>query len=132
MTKDVSQRGIVLPSHDLGIPITVASLSGPSCGFRLLSIQPPQSLHPFSICDGLPSRAIPSPREKRRLVPGFTAKAGTDSPDLVLYENAAALVDVNAGFGGRCDGHLSGRQGKARVQVHVGARVHPERPPGDL
>jgi hypothetical protein len=34
---------------------------------------------------------------KRRLVPGFMAKAATDSPDLVLYENAAALVDVNAG-----------------------------------
>jgi hypothetical protein len=32
-----------------------------------------------------------------RLVPGFMAKAGTDSPDLVLYENAAAIVDVNIG-----------------------------------
>ena len=34
---------------------------------------------------------------KRRLVPGFVQKNGTGTPDLVLYENAAAIVDVTMG-----------------------------------
>jgi hypothetical protein len=31
---------------------------------------------------------------KRHLVPGFILKDGAGRPDLVLYENAAAIVDV--------------------------------------
>jgi hypothetical protein len=34
----------------------------------------------------------------RRLVPGFTLKDGKGRPDLVLFENAAAVVDVTMGM----------------------------------
>jgi len=34
---------------------------------------------------------------KLRLVPGFMTRIGADSPDLILYENAAAVVNVKIG-----------------------------------
>ena len=34
----------------------------------------------------------------RRMVPGFTMKDGKGRPDLVLFENAAAIVDVSMGL----------------------------------
>jgi hypothetical protein len=41
--------------------------------------------------------SVPFDVGKRRLVPGFVQKHGTGSPDLVLFENAAAIVDVTMG-----------------------------------
>ncbi len=41
--------------------------------------------------------SLPFDVGKRRLVPGFVQKHGTGRPDLVLYENAAAVVDVAMG-----------------------------------
>ena len=41
--------------------------------------------------------SLPFDVGKRRLVPGFVQKHGTGGPDLVLYENAAAVVDVAMG-----------------------------------
>jgi hypothetical protein len=41
--------------------------------------------------------SVPFDMAGRRLVPGFVAKDGTGAPDLVLYENAVALVDVAMG-----------------------------------
>jgi hypothetical protein len=41
--------------------------------------------------------SLPFDVGKRRLVPGFVQKNGTGSPDLVLFENTAAIVDVTMG-----------------------------------
>ena len=54
--------------------------------------------------------SLPFDVGKHRLVPGFMKKNDTGSPDLALYENAVAIVDV--GIGGEVDvvvRHLAGR-----------------------
>ena len=54
--------------------------------------------------------SLPFDVGKHRLVPGFMKKNDTGSPDLALYENAVAIVDV--GLGGEVDvvvRHLAGR-----------------------
>ena len=54
--------------------------------------------------------SLPFDVGKHRLVPGFMKKNDTGSPDLALYENAVAMVDV--GLGGEVDvvvRHLAGR-----------------------
>jgi hypothetical protein len=49
--------------------------------------------------------SLPFTVGKRHLVPGFVQKNGTGSPDLVLFENAAAIVDV--AIGNEVDVHVT-------------------------
>jgi hypothetical protein len=54
---------------------------------------------------------------RRRLVPGFVLKRGTGAPDLILYENAAALVDVS--MAGEVDVTVTYLAGHVAVEQQV-------------
>ena len=64
--------------------------------------------------------SLPFDVGKYRLVPGFMKKNDTGSPNLALYENAVAIVDVGIGGEVGCGGyqHLA-RAERARVSLYL-------------